>query len=151
MLMTLFIFEGLVFKKEKKRVCCILMFFSTKLLFKTQHDFDSQSKKICFWNVFMIIQFSDFFDSVSIVVILAPGFRFFSAKSAQFPNIYRMKLNKGRFSFGTIIIHFWDKIYQEINFKSHLNRCLMSRNTCLVWFFFNLLVCTHFCNEIERC
>ena len=36
-------------------------------------------------------------------------------------NIYRMKLNDGYFSFGTVTIHFWDKPYQKINFKSHLN------------------------------
>ena len=33
-----------------------------------------------------------------------------------------MKLNEGDFSFGTVINHFSDKSYQEINFKSHLKR-----------------------------
>ena len=35
-----------------------------------------------------------------------------------------MKLNEGYFSFRTAIIHCWDKSYQEINFKSHLNSAL---------------------------
>ena len=41
-------------------------------------------------------------------------------------NIYGMKLNEGHLSFGTIIIHFSDKFYQEINFKSHLNSVLIN-------------------------
>ena len=32
-----------------------------------------------------------------------------------------MKLNEGDFFFGTAIIHFRDKPYQEINSKSNLN------------------------------
>ena len=32
-----------------------------------------------------------------------------------------MKLNEVHFSSGTVITHFSDKLYQEINFKSHLN------------------------------
>ena len=36
-------------------------------------------------------------------------------------NINGMKLNEGHFSFGTVIIHFWEKPYQDINIKSHLN------------------------------
>ena len=32
-----------------------------------------------------------------------------------------MKLNEGHFSFGTVIIHFGKKPYQETHFKSHLN------------------------------
>ena len=36
-------------------------------------------------------------------------------------NIYGIKLNEGDFTFETVIIHFWDKAYQETNFKSHLN------------------------------
>ena len=35
-----------------------------------------------------------------------------------------MKLNEGHFSSGTVIIHFLDKTFKEINFKSHLNRVL---------------------------
>ena len=34
-----------------------------------------------------------------------------------------MKLNDGHFS-GTVTIHFLDKTYQEITFKSHLNSVL---------------------------
>ena len=70
-----------------------------------------------------------------------------------------MKLNKGHYSSGTVIIHFLDKRYQEANFKSHLNSVLFCVNnekycqicTCSMWFYFTLLVCTHFCNEIEKC
>ena len=40
-------------------------------------------------------------------------------------NIYRMKLNEGHFSFGIVIIHFWDKTYQEIHLKSQLNSVLL--------------------------
>ena len=36
-----------------------------------------------------------------------------------------MKLNEGHFSLRTVIIHFLDKPYQEINFKSHLNSVLL--------------------------
>ena len=36
-----------------------------------------------------------------------------------------MKLNKGHFSSETVITHFLDKPYQEINFKSHLNSVLL--------------------------
>ena len=36
-----------------------------------------------------------------------------------------MKLNKDHFSSGTVIIHFRDKPYQGINFKSHLNNVLL--------------------------
>ena len=35
-----------------------------------------------------------------------------------------MKLNEVHFSMGTVITHFLDKLYQEINFKSHLNSVL---------------------------
>ena len=35
--------------------------------------------------------------------------------------IYEMKLNKADFSLGTVITHFLDKPYQEMNFKNHLN------------------------------
>ena len=36
-----------------------------------------------------------------------------------------MKLNEVRFSSRTVIIHYLDKPYQEINFKSHLNSVLL--------------------------
>ena len=32
-----------------------------------------------------------------------------------------MKLNKEELPFGVVTIHFWDKPYQEINFKTYLN------------------------------
>ena len=37
-----------------------------------------------------------------------------------------MKQNEVHFSLGTVIIHFLDKPYQEINFKSHFNSALLS-------------------------
>ena len=36
-----------------------------------------------------------------------------------------MKINDQRFFFGTVIIHFWDKPCQEINFKSHSSTVLL--------------------------
>ena len=39
-------------------------------------------------------------------------------------NISGMKLNEVYFSSETVITHFLDKTYQEINFKSHLNGAL---------------------------
>ena len=41
--------------------------------------------KRCFKNVFMIIRSKYLHGSLNIVVILAPGREFFSAKCAQFP------------------------------------------------------------------
>ena len=35
-----------------------------------------------------------------------------------------MKLDEGHFSSGTVIIQLLDKLYQEINFKRHLNSVL---------------------------
>ena len=73
-------------------------------------------------------------------------------------NIYGIKLNEGHCSLGTVIIHFSDKPYQEINFKSHLivhyfvnmeKYCQIC--TCPGIFYFSLLVCAYFCNEIEKC
>ena len=40
-------------------------------------------------------------------------------------DIYGMKSNEGHFSSGTVMIHFIDKLYQEINFKRHLNSVLL--------------------------
>ena len=42
-------------------------------------------------------------------------------------NIYGKKINKRNFSSGTVIIHFLDKPYQEINFKSYLNSVLLCK------------------------
>ena len=52
---------------------------------------------------------------------LAPGCEFSSAKCPIYFDIYGMKLNEGHFWSGNAIIHFWDKPYQEINFKTHLS------------------------------
>ena len=38
-----------------------------------------------------------------------------------------MKLNEGHFSSGTVIFHFRNKHYQEINFKNHLNNVLLCK------------------------
>ena len=38
-----------------------------------------------------------------------------------FFNTYGIKLNDGHFSSGTVIIHFYDKPYHEINFKIYTN------------------------------
>ena len=40
-------------------------------------------------------------------------------------NVYGMKLNEGNFSFGAVIIHFWDKPDQKINLTSPLNSVLI--------------------------
>ena len=40
-----------------------------------------------------------------------------------------MRVNEGRFSSGNVIIHFWDKTYQEINFKSTLNTLQIRKDT----------------------
>ena len=73
-------------------------------------------------------------------------------------NIYRMILNEGHFSSGTAIIHFWDKPYQKMNFKSHLNNVLFVNKekycqicTCPVWLYFTLPVCAHFSKETDKC
>ena len=42
-------------------------------------------------------------------------------------NNYGMKLNEGHLSSGTVIIHFLEKPYQEINFKSHLNSAVLCK------------------------
>ena len=65
-----------------------------------------------------------FHDSLSNAVIVAPGQEIFSANCAQF----LLKFTKWEhFSLGTVIIHFWDKFYQDINFKSHLNSVLVRK------------------------
>ena len=68
----------------------------------------------------MIIKLKYFHDSLNNAVI--------SLVNALISfNIYRMNLNKGHFSFGTAIIHFGDKPYQKINFKSHSNTELLCK------------------------
>ena len=64
--------------------------------------------------------------SLNIVVILAPGCEFLSAKCDQFFNIYWIELNDGNFSSGIFIIHFWNKPY-EINFKGHGNIAILCK------------------------
>ena len=63
-----------------------------------------------------------------------------------------MKLNEGQFPSGTVIIHVLDKPYQEINFKSYLNRVLVCKNalrfTHVPCDF--IPICAHFCSEMEK-
>ena len=67
----------------------------------------------------MIIRLKYFYD---IAVILDPGCKFFSAKCDWFIlKFIKWKLNDGRFSSRTVIIHYWDRPNQEINLKSHTN------------------------------
>ena len=64
----------------------------------------------------MIIHLKYFYDSVNIVLILAPG-----RECVEFPLTFlQKKLNEGYFPW-ELIIHFLEKYYQEINLKSHLN------------------------------
>ena len=42
-------------------------------------------------------------------------------------NNYGMKLNEEHLSSGTVFIHFLEKPYQEINFKSHLNSAVLCK------------------------
>ena len=72
-------------------------------------------------------------------------------------NIYKIKSNNGHFSSGTVNIHYWDKPYQERNFKSHWNTVIFVNKgkycqicTCSVWFNLILFVCAHCYNEIKR-
>ena len=63
-------------------------------------------------------------------------------------NIYGQKLNEGHLSFRTAIIHFWDKPYQEINFKSHLNSvliCIKILSDFHISCFILIFVCAYFC------
>ena len=68
--------------------------------------------------------------------------------------IYEIKLNKVHFSSGTTIIHVLDQLYQETNFKSHLNSeksgkiCQIC--TCPIWLYFTLLDFVYFYNEIRK-
>ena len=108
------VFKPAFFKKEKN-ACCILMFFSTKLLFKMK----------LFKNAFMTMRLIYFHDSLNTVAIIALRDECFSGKYAQFSfNTYEMKLNERPFPSRIVAIHFWDKPYQELNFKSNLNSVL---------------------------
>ena len=62
-------------------------------------------------------------------------------------NIYGMKLNEVHFSSGTVITPFLDKPYQEINFKRKTRKTTV--RFTYVQFYFTLLDCVHFYNEIE--
>ena len=88
--MIFLFFRPVFFKKEKKRACYILMFFSTESLFKMkpyiiQQDFAAESKIDVFKMFFMVIRLRNFHDNLNIVAILALGGEFFSGECAQFP------------------------------------------------------------------
>ena len=69
-----------------------------------------------------------FHGSLNIVLILVPGREFFCAKCVQVSfNISVMKLNEVHFSLETVITHFLDKPYEEINFQSYLNSALLCK------------------------
>ena len=66
-----------------------------------------------------------------------------------------MKLNKEDLPFGVVTIHFWDKPYQEINFKTYLNNVPRCKQEKLLWlahvqFNLTLLVCAHLCDKTEK-
>ena len=73
-----------------------------------------------------------------------------------------MTINEVHFHLETVIIHFVDKPYQEINLKSVLLLKIQIvyyavnkekyRQICTfpVWFCFTIIVCTHICNEVEK-
>ena len=65
-----------------------------------------------------------FHDSLNIALILALSRECFCAKC---PTSYGMKLNEVHFSSGTVITHFLDKPYQEIDLKNHLNSVLLCK------------------------
>ena len=72
----------------------------------------------------MIIRLKYYHDSLNLAVTVALGcqvvtFSLLSMCLILF-NIYGKKLNKGGFSSKTVMIHFWNKPYEEINFKSHI-------------------------------
>ena len=96
----------------------------------------------------MLIQFKHFHDSLNTVVTLAPGCKVFFVKCVQFLLTF-IEWNR---------IHFWDKPYQKIIFKSHLNSVLFVNKekycqicTCPVWLYFTLLVCANFSKETDKC
>ena len=107
--------------------------------------------------IFIITELKYFHISLNIVVILAPGHEFFSAKYTRFPLTF-MESN-----YTMDIFHWncyyssWDKPYQKTSFKSHSNTAILckagriyQRWTCPVWFYFIFFVCAHFCNEAEN-
>ena len=68
-------------------------------------------------------------------------------------NIYGMKLNEGHFPLGTVTINFWDKPYQEVNFKSHLNSVVLSKQGKIqsdlhISHFILIFVRAHFYNKM---
>ena len=69
----------------------------------------------------ILIRLRYFYNNLIIVLILAPGREFSELNLSNSFNIYGLKLNTVHFFSATVITHFLDKLYQEINFKSHLN------------------------------
>ena len=73
-------------------------------------------------------------------------------------NISGMKLNEEHFSSRTVVLHFLDKPYQEIDFKSHLNSALLCKYGKMLSdlhisrvILFHFTFCAHFWYKIENC
>ena len=67
-----------------------------------------------------------FNDSLNIELILAPGGEVFYAKFTQFLFTFKeCSWTKHIFASALLPFTFWDKPYQEINLKSHLNSVLL--------------------------
>ena len=69
-----------------------------------------------------------------------------------------MKLNEEHFSSRTVVLHFLDKPYQEIDFKSHLNSALLCKYGKMLSdlhisrvILFHFTFCAHFWYKIENC
>ena len=95
------------------------------------YDFDAQGKSDVFYNVFVVIliRLKYLHDSLNIALILDTGHDVFLCWVGPISfDIYGMKLNEVNFSSVSVITHFLDTPYQEINFKSHLNTLLLCKS-----------------------
>ena len=97
----------------------------------------------------MIIRLKYFHDDLNTVVIIALGREFYSAKCAQVLLTFtRRNKTMDIFPLELLLIKFWDKAYQETNFKSLPNNVILC--VCFLSFLI-LLACAHFGDKIERC
>ena len=124
-----FCFLGLVFLRKKKKGFLYIDVLLHWVI--VENETLNNIKWFCcskqnryFKNVLMIIRLKYFHESQNIIVMLPPGREFFCAKCAQFP----LKLNDEHFSSRAVIIHFWDRPYPEMNFKSHLNAVILFKS-----------------------
>ena len=119
------------------------------------YDFDAQGKSDVFYNVFVVIliRLKYLHDSLNIALILDTGHDFFLCWVGPISfDIYGMKLNEVNFSSVSVITHFLDTPYQEINFKSQLNSLLLYKSvkrpsdlhmsSVLFWFYSFVLTFT---------